>query len=187
VKPARSGTAGNIVDQNGLNLAAGHYLVYTMSRNRRAKTDIPVNLCGRGTIRPPFVPLAIGALVITLGCNTTFGRTPNEGSVQSEPAPSSGAAASAPSAASPLNSGIYGSIRSGGGAAPGTSFHPVGTCVSVLDSAGALIAKADCNDKGEFRVRLPPGSYTVQGAGQTLQVRVTAGVWSTAYFRVNMR
>ena len=132
------------------------------------------------------MPLAIGALVIILGCNATFGRTPDEGSVKSEPALPS-AAANAPPAASPSNSGIYGSIRGGGGAAPGASFHPAGTCVNVLDSAGALIAKGDCNDKGEFRVCLPAGLYTVQAAGQTLQVRVTAGLWSTAYFRVNMR
>lgn len=133
------------------------------------------------------LPLASGALVTALGCNTSFGQTPYEGSVQRGASQSAAAANPAPSAASTPNSGIYGSIRGGGGAAPGTSFHPVGPCVSVLDSAGALITRADCNDQGEFRVGLPAGVYSVQAAGQTLQVRVAAGAWSTAYFRVNMR
>jgi hypothetical protein len=74
-----------------------------------------------------------------------------------------------------VNSGIHGSIHGGGGSAPGTNFHPAGPCVTILDSSGTLIAKADCNDRGEFRVNLPAGAYTVQAAGQTLQVRVTAG------------
>jgi hypothetical protein len=136
--------------------------------------------------RLAIVPFAIGALIASFGCNTSFARTPDEDRAL-YPSPSPAATGGATSAVSPVNSGIHGSIHGGGGTAPGTSFHPAGPCVTILDSSGALIAKADCNDRGEFRVNLPAGAYTVQAVGQTLRVRVTAGAWSTVYFRRNMR
>ena len=157
----------------------------SMTPNHRNETRaISVGIL-RAT-RLAIVPFAIGALMTCFGCNSSFGRTPDEGRGY-DPSPSPAGTGGTTSAVSPVNSGIHGSIRGGGGAAPGTSFHPAGPCVTILDSSGALIAKADCNDRGEFRVNLPAGAYTVQAAGQTLQVRVTAGAWSTAYFHRNMR
>ena len=136
-------------------------------------------------MRLPLVSVAICAFLSVLACNTGFGQT-HEGSLV-EPGPWHSGAVRTASAANSPNSGIYGSIRGGGGAAPGASFKPVGPCVSVLDSAGSLIATATCNKNGEFRIALPAGSYRVAAAGQTLQVLVTNASWSPAFFRINLR
>jgi hypothetical protein len=128
-------------------------------------------------MRSDLLTFAMGLLIATLGCSTGVGQT--AGATQS--------IAKTPSAPNTSDSGIHGTIEGSGGAPPGKRFYPQGPCASVFNSAGTLIARADCNEQGEFRVSLPAGNYIVEAIGQRLQVQVANESWRNVYFRITMR
>ncbi len=83
-----------------------------------------------------------------------------------------------PAACQNPNSGIYGTVAAAGGAPPGHSAPVRGKCVELLNAkTRRQVATATCDDRGGFRVALPPGRYIVEAAGQKAEITVRPGEW----------
>jgi hypothetical protein len=91
---------------------------------------------------------------------------------------------------SDLSTGVYGDsfVMFGGGAPPGPGIvipEPdfSGACVKVwkvnphASSTGHVIAQAECDKKGDFRIALPPGDYLLVGRGGSRSIRVKRGTF----------
>jgi hypothetical protein len=97
------------------------------------------------------------------------------------------------SAASDLTTGVYGfsAVVVSGGAPPAADYQRPepdfsGACVTITkiqpdaSSTNQIVAKAECNKQGNFRIALPVGDYLLKGRGTSQTVHVTSGIFQNA-------
>jgi hypothetical protein len=88
----------------------------------------------------------------------------------------------------PARTGVKGRVLTVGGPSPGLPQPYPASEITVVDSAGRLVAVKPPNDRGSFRIKLLPGDYTVKARPtsgnpmfESQQVRVSGG-----YTRVDL-